>query len=389
MYFMKIQEWTLKRKLNPEVYGSPESAITKESIELEIGGFMTVEEAVEQKKLFILDYHDLLLPYVNKVNELKGTVIYGSRTLFFLTPDGTLRPLAIELTRPPVDDKPQWKQVYVPNTWNATGAWLWKLAKAHVLVHDSGYHQLVSHWLRTHCATEPYIIATNRQLSAMHPIYRLLYPHFRYTMKINTLAREALINTNGIIETSFFPGKYAMELSSFAYDLEWRFDQEALPQNLISSAHLFPVESENDVINQKEYASIIGSLRYVTDCTRPDIAYAVGVLSKFTSKPASEEANWLRDLLFPIPYFEKPIPPILIHYDSTALIGRVQNHYYNDKSRPIRIKHSNVRSYLTNDTINVDYVKSCDNLADLLTKALAREKVRSTSRGMGLKPIET
>lgn len=88
--------------------------------------------------------------------------------------------------------------------------------------------------LRTHCATEPYIIATNRQLSAMHPIYRLLYPHFRYTMKINALAREALINTNGIIETSFFPGKYAMELSSFAYDLEWRFDQEALPQNLIS-----------------------------------------------------------------------------------------------------------------------------------------------------------
>ena len=27
---------------------------------------------------------------------------------------------------------------------------------------------------------------------------------------------------------------------------------------------------------------------------------------------ASEEANWLRDLIFQIPYFEKPIPPILI-----------------------------------------------------------------------------
>lgn len=88
--------------------------------------------------------------------------------------------------------------------------------------------------LRTHCATEPYIIATNRQLSAMHPIYRLLHPHFRHTTKINSLAREALINANGIIETSFSLGKYAMEFSSVAYDLEWRFDQEALPQNLIS-----------------------------------------------------------------------------------------------------------------------------------------------------------
>ena len=42
------------------------------------------------------------------------------------------------------------------------------------------------------------------------------------------------------------------------------------------------------VINQKEYASIIGSLRYVSDCTRPDIAYAVGVLGRFTRKPGDE-----------------------------------------------------------------------------------------------------
>ncbi|PHT59204.1 Linoleate 13S-lipoxygenase 2-1, chloroplastic [Capsicum baccatum] len=238
-----VTEWPLKSKLDPEVYGPPESAITKELIELEIAGFMTVEEAVAQKKLFILDYHDLLMPYVNKVNELKGTVLYGSRTLFFLTPDGTLRPLAIELIRPPVDGKPQWKRVYCP-TWHATGAWLWKLAKAHVLAQDSGYHQLVSHWLRTHCCTEPYIIATNRQLSAMHPIYRLLHPHFRYTMEINALAREALINANGIIESSFFPGKYALELSAVAYGLEWRFDQEALPANLISRG--LAVEDPNE-----------------------------------------------------------------------------------------------------------------------------------------------
>ena len=104
---------------------------------------------------------------------------------------------------------------------------------------------------------------------------------------------------------------------------------------------------------------------------------------------ASEEANWLRDLLFQIPYFEKPIPPILIHYNSTTVIGKVQKHYYNGKSRPIRRKHSNVRSYLTNCSINADYVKSCDNLADPLSKALTREKVWSNSRGMGLKPIKS
>ena len=60
-------------------------------------------------------------------------------------------------------------------------------------------------------------------------------------------------------------------------------------------------------MNQKEYASIIESLRYVTDCTRPDIAYAVKVLGRFTSKPGNEQTcfnksyeifNWNEKLWF-------------------------------------------------------------------------------------------
>ena len=58
-----------------------------------------------------------------------------------------------------------------------------------------------------------------------------------------------------------------------------------------STVHLFPVNSDDEIFNQKDYASINGSLHYATDCTRPDIAYAVGVLSKFTSKPSRD--HWL------------------------------------------------------------------------------------------------
>ncbi|XP_050219799.1 linoleate 13S-lipoxygenase 2-1, chloroplastic-like [Mercurialis annua] len=227
-----VTEWPLKSKLDPEIFGPAESAITKEIIEKEIRGFMTVEEALKQKRLFVLDYHDLLLPYVGKVRELEGTTLYGSRTLFFLVDECSLRPVAIELTRPKINDKPQWRQVFTPS-FDATSCWLWRLAKAHVLAHDSGIHQLVSHWLRAHACVEPYIIAANRQLSKMHPVYRLLHPHFRYTMEINALARGLLINGGGIIETTFNPSKYSMELSSAAYDKLWRFDTEALPADLI------------------------------------------------------------------------------------------------------------------------------------------------------------
>ncbi|CAJ2637004.1 unnamed protein product [Trifolium pratense] len=47
-------------------------------------------------------------------------------------------------------------------------------------------------------------------------------------------------------------------------------------------------KNTGDSVRQTEYASIIGSLRYATDCTRPDIAYVVGLLCRFTSRPSDE-----------------------------------------------------------------------------------------------------
>ena len=86
--------------------------------------------------------------------------------------------------------------------------------------------------LNTHAVVEPFVIATNRQLSVLHPIYKLLYPHYRDTMNINALARESLVNADGIIEQSFLWGRYAMEMSSVIYK-DWVFPEQALPADLI------------------------------------------------------------------------------------------------------------------------------------------------------------
>ncbi|KAK1604205.1 hypothetical protein QYE76_027878 [Lolium multiflorum] len=228
-----LREFPIVSKLDAEVYGPPESVLTKELLEKMMKGALTVDEALEDKRLFLLDYHDVFLPYVHKVRELPDTTLYGSRAVFFLTDEGTLTPLAIELTRPQSPTKPQWKRVFTHGS-DATEKWLWKLAKAHVLTHDSTYHQLVSHWLRTHACAEPYIIATNRQLSRMHPVYRLLHPHLRYTMEINAMARDRLINADGVFEETYWPGRYSMELCSYAYGKTWQFNTEALPEDLVS-----------------------------------------------------------------------------------------------------------------------------------------------------------
>ncbi|PON80109.1 Lipoxygenase [Parasponia andersonii] len=227
----RLQEFPPASKLDPEVYGKQNSSITEKGIEKYMNG-LTVDQAMEQNKLFILDHHDALMPYLTRINSTT-TKTYATRTLLLLQDDGTLKPLAIELSLP----HPQGYQhgavskVFTPEK-EGTGGTIWQLAKAYAAVNDSGYHQLISHWLNTHAVIEPFIIATNRQLSVLHPIYKLLHPHFRDTMNINALARQILINAGGVLERTVFPGRFAMEMSAVVYK-NWVFKDHALPTDLL------------------------------------------------------------------------------------------------------------------------------------------------------------
>ncbi|KAK7285681.1 hypothetical protein RJT34_20459 [Clitoria ternatea] len=201
------------------------SAFKEEHILGQLNG-MTMQRAVAENKLFMINYHDIYLPFLDRINSLDGRKSYATRTIFFLTSLGTLMPIAIELSLGSS------KRVVTPPV-DATTNWMWQLAKAHVCANDAGVHQLVNHWLRTHACMEPFILSAHRQLSAMHPIFKLLDPHMRYTLDINALARQKLINADGIIEFCFTPARYCMEISSEAYKNLWRFDMEGLPADLI------------------------------------------------------------------------------------------------------------------------------------------------------------
>ena len=47
-------------------------------------------------------------------------------------------------------------------------------------------------------------------------------------------------------------------------------------------------EEERDHMSKVPYASAIGSLMYAMVCTRPDIAHAMGVMSRFMSRPEKQ-----------------------------------------------------------------------------------------------------
>ncbi|KAL2463813.1 Linoleate 9S-lipoxygenase 5 [Forsythia ovata] len=235
----RLEEFPPTSKLDPETYGNQNSSITGEHIDKNMNG-LTIYDAIKQNKLFILDHHDTLMPYLERINKNTNTRTYATRTLLLLQDDGTLKPLAIELSLPNFQNKEHGaiSQVFTPAEHGIEGS-IWQLAKAYASVNDSGYHQLISHWLNTHAVIEPFVIATNRQLSVLHPIYKLLHPHFRDTMHINALARQILINAGGILETTVYPGQYAMEMSSFFYK-NWNFTEQGLPADLLKRGVAVP-----------------------------------------------------------------------------------------------------------------------------------------------------
>lgn len=103
-------------------------------------------QALKTNRLFILDHHDSLMPYLRRINATTNK-IYATRTLLLLQNDGTLKPLVIELSLPhPEGDKlGAISEVYIPAENGVEGS-VWQLAKAYVAVCDSGIHQLISHW---------------------------------------------------------------------------------------------------------------------------------------------------------------------------------------------------------------------------------------------------
>ncbi|GKD45634.1 zinc finger, CCHC-type containing protein [Tanacetum coccineum] len=192
-------------------------------------------------------------------------------------------------------------------------------------------------------------------------------------------------------------------------------------------------------VDQLEYSRAIGCLMYAMTSTRPDIAYVVGRLSRFTSNlsrqhwkaitrvfkylrgtkdyglsyvryplvlegysyanwinhvedssstsgwvfllegelaAAGKEAEWLRNLIHEILIWPKSIAPISIRCDSAPTMARAYSQIYNGKSRHLGVRHSMVRELIRFGVISIEFVQTQHNLADHLTKGLARDLLK-------------
>ncbi|GJR32583.1 zinc finger, CCHC-type containing protein [Tanacetum coccineum] len=100
---------------------------------------------------------------------------------------------------------------------------------------------------------------------------------------------------------------------------------------------------------------------------------------------AIKKAEWLKNLIIEIPLYSKPIAPISILCDKAPTLAKPYSQVYNGKSIHLGVSHSMIHELITNGVVSIEFVRSQQNLADHLTKGLARDLVLKSAEGMGLK----
>jgi hypothetical protein len=103
---------------------------------------------------------------------------------------------------------------------------------------------------------------------------------------------------------------------------------------------------------------------------------------------ATNEAEWLRELLMDLPLLEKLVPPIPVYCDNQTMQAQVTNTNDNSKSnKHIKRRFKTFRKMRNSGVIDVSYVRTENNLTDPFTKGLSWNVISVMSKDMGMRPI--
>ncbi|XP_047402684.1 hydroperoxide isomerase ALOXE3 isoform X3 [Sciurus carolinensis] len=165
--------------------------VTNDMVAPLLGPDTCLQAELERGNIFLADYWILEEAPVHCLNG-RQQYVAAPLCLLWLNPQGALLPLAIQLSQTPGPNSP----IFLPTDSD----WDWLLAKTWVRNSEFLVHENNTHFLCTHLLCEAFSMATLRQLPLCHPVYKLLLPHTRYTLQVNTIARATLLNPEGLVD---------------------------------------------------------------------------------------------------------------------------------------------------------------------------------------------
>ncbi|XP_030261042.1 hydroperoxide isomerase ALOXE3-like [Sparus aurata] len=196
--------------------------VTEEMVKPFLEGGSSLRKEMEKGNIFLCDYERMDgLP--TRMYHGQSLHVTGGLCLFYMNPGNKLRPIAIQLHQQPSKENP----IFLPSDSETD----WLLAKIFIKNADVMQHQLVYHFMRTHHVAEVFTVATLRSLPVIHPLYKLLIPHVRYTLQINTMARKVIVGPTGILNTTSLGYDGMRELMRRSLS-ELTYSSLCLPENI-------------------------------------------------------------------------------------------------------------------------------------------------------------
>jgi hypothetical protein len=123
-----------------------------------------------------------------------------------------------------------------------------------------------------------------------------------------------------------------------------------------------------------------GAICWQAKC-QPTVAVSTVEAEYMAVASAAREALWLRQLLSE---FDIEVTPMLVRCDSTGAIASIKNPKITQRTKHIDIAHHFVRERHLRGEIQLDWISGKDNIADVLTKPVPKDKHMQCCKGMGL-----
>lgn len=196
---------------------------------------VSLQDAARQNRLFVCDYAQFEGAKSGTIHEAPR-YLAAPIALFYWNPAppqgfprgaGALQPVAIQLGQ---RHDPETTPIFTPNNCsnaNDANGLKWQIAKFITNSICAVQHESVAHLGACHLTVEPIVVASHRQLSAQHPLMKLLLPHFRFTLQINDDALHSLIVPGGVVATVIGPTIASTRELLVEASAAWRWDEHS------------------------------------------------------------------------------------------------------------------------------------------------------------------
>nr|GEY71762.1 hypothetical protein [Tanacetum cinerariifolium] len=138
-------------------------------------------------------------------------------------------------------------------------------------------------------------------------------------------------------------------------------------------------------VDHTDYRSMIGSLMYVTS-NRPDIVFATSESEYVAVSGCCAQVLWMRTQLTDYGFFYDKVP---IYCDSKSAIATSCNPVQHTRTKHIDVRYHFIKDHVEKGTIELYFVGTEHQLADLFTKSLPEARFKFLVEKLGMMSRET